>query len=101
MLFVYPADGLSCFSCETIDEVLDQHRNVFCPFAQRRNLNRKNVEPVKQVAPQHAHSNGSLQVAIGGGDDAHVSSDGLTATHALELPLLQNTQQRNLSFRWQ
>src|SRR6185369_2004719 len=98
---VYPADALSCFSCETIDEVLDQQGNVVSSFAQRRNFNRKNVETVKQIAAKCAVGDCSLQVAIGGGDDPRVRSDRLIATHTLKLPLLQNMQQRDLSFRWE
>src|SRR6266550_5225206 len=100
-LLVNPADALSCFSSETIDEVLDQQGNVFSSFPQRRNLNRKNVEAVKQIAAKCTSSDGSLQVAIGGGDDPYVSADRLIATHTLKLTFLQNTQQRNLSFRGQ
>src|SRR5258708_9338538 len=67
-LLVYPADALSCFSCETIDEVLDQQGNVFFSFSQRRNFNRENVETVKQVVAKCTFSDRSLQVTIGGGD---------------------------------
>src|SRR6266581_6447455 len=99
-LLVNPADTLSCFSSETIDEVLDQQGNVFSSFSQRRNLNRKNIETVKQIAAKCTLDDGSLQVAIGGGDDPRVRSDRLIATHTLKLPLLKNMQQRNLSFGW-
>src|SRR6267142_204334 len=83
------------------DKVFDQQGNVFSSFPQRWNLNRKNIETVKQVATKCASSDGSLQVPIGGGDDPHVNADRLIATHTLKLPLLQNAQQRNLSFRGQ
>src|ERR1700682_1084947 len=83
------------------DEVFDQQVNVFSSFPQRRNLNRKNIEAVKQIATKCTRSDGSLQVAIGGGYDPHVNADRLIATHPLKFPLLQNTQQRNLSFRGQ
>src|ERR1700688_3720608 len=84
-----------------IDEVLNQQGNVFSSLPQSRNLNRKNVKAVKQIATKCARSDGRLQVAIGGGYPPHVSSNMLIATHPLKLPLLQNTQQRNLSFRGQ
>src|SRR5439155_21529446 len=96
--FIYSEESLSCFSCEMSDEGLDQQGNVFSSFPQRRNLNRKNVEAVKQIAAKCTSSDGSLQVAIGGGDDPYVSADKLIATHTLKLMFLQNTQQRNLSF---
>src|SRR5712671_6497489 len=59
-LLVNPPDALSCFSREPINEVLDQHGNVFSSFSQRRNLNRKNVETVKQIATKCTLDDGSL-----------------------------------------
>src|SRR5207244_9753106 len=59
-LFVYSVDVLSCFSSETVDEVLDQQRNVFSSFSERRNFDRKNVEPVKQIVTKCALGDGSL-----------------------------------------
>jgi len=35
-------------------EVLDQHRNILRPFAERRHLNRENVKPVKQVGSKRS-----------------------------------------------
>src|SRR5882757_2916713 len=100
-LFAHRLKVFSSFPCITIDEVLDQQGNVFSSLPERRNLNRKNVEAVKQIAPKFTLNDGSLQVAIGGGDDTRIGSDGLIATHTLKLPLLEHMQQRNLSFRWQ
>jgi hypothetical protein len=82
--------------CETINEVLNQQGNVFSSFTQRRHLNWKNVEPVKQVAPERARSDGSLQVAVSGGNHPNISSDGYSRTNALKLVLLQNTQEGDL-----
>src|SRR5258706_15641555 len=59
-LLVNPANALSCFSSETIDEVLDQQGNVFFSFPQRRNLDRKNIEAVKQIAAKCPPGDGSL-----------------------------------------
>src|ERR1700722_15714964 len=95
-LFVYPADGLSCFSRKTVDEVLDQHRNVFPSFPQRRHLDRKNVKPVKEVAPKCASSDSRLQVTIRGSNHPNVSANGSSSTDTLKLVLLQNTQQSDL-----
>jgi hypothetical protein len=81
-----------------IDEKFDQQGNVFSSFPQRRNLNRKDVETVKQIATKGTRSDGSFQIAIGGSDDPHVSSNTLIAAHTLKLSLLQNAQERNLSF---
>jgi hypothetical protein len=52
-----------------IDEVFNQQGNVFPSFPQRRNLNRKNIKTVKQIATKCTRCDGRLQVAIGGGDE--------------------------------
>ena len=63
---------------------------LFVP--QRRNLDWKNVEPVKQVAPKHAGSDGSLQVAVRGSNDPNIGSDGSSSTDTLKFVFLQHTQ---------
>src|SRR5207237_1661579 len=94
-LFVHRLKALSCFPCETVNEVLDQQGNVFSSFTQRRHLNRKNVEPVKQVAPERARSDGSLQVAVSGSNHPNIISDGSGPTDTLKFVPLYNTQQAN------
>src|SRR5260370_35808634 len=74
-LFVYSADALSCFTRITIDEVLNQHGNVFLPFTQRRHSNRENVEPVKQVAAKCACGDGRHQVTVLASNDANIRSE--------------------------
>ena len=83
------------------DEVFHQQGNVFSSFPQRRNLDREDVKTVKQIAAKCTRCDSRLQIAVGGGDDPHIGSDRLIATHSLKLMFLQNTQQRNLSFRGQ
>ena len=56
----------------------------------------QDVEAVVQVAPERAHQHLLAQVAVGGGDHAHVHADGLLAAHAPELALLQHAQQLGL-----
>ena len=51
------APGCACQSGESaghlfrksLDEVLDQDRNVFPALSQRRHVDRKNVQPVKEI----------------------------------------------------
>jgi hypothetical protein len=96
-LFAHRLKTLSRFPCVTIDEVLDQQGNIFCSVPQRRNLNRKNVEPVKQVATEPALGDSSLQVTVSGGDYPNIRSDGSSSTDTLEFVFLQNTQESDLS----
>src|SRR5580704_18233014 len=74
-LFVHRLKALSCLPCETINEVLNQHGNVFSSFAQRGHFNWKNVEPVKQVAPECARGDSGLQVAVGCSNHPDISLD--------------------------
>ena len=52
------ANLLPGFLCVAFYEILHQHRNVLPPFAQRRHLNRENVQPVKQVGSKRSRGNG-------------------------------------------
>src|SRR5260370_15645227 len=63
-LFVHRLKALSCFPCITINEVPDQQRNVLSSFPQRRHLDRKNVEAVKEGTPEYARTHGRLPVTI-------------------------------------
>src|SRR5258708_19136320 len=95
-LFVYPANALSCFTRITIDEVLNQYGNVFRPFTQRRHLSRENVEPVKEVTPERARSDGRFQIAVSSGNHPNIRSDGSSSTDTTEFVFLQNAQKSDL-----
>jgi hypothetical protein len=95
-LFVYPANVLSRFPRVTIDEVLNEHWNVFRSLPQRRHLDRKNVEPVKEVAPKCASSDSRAQVTIRCSNYPNVGADGSSSTDSAKLVFLQNTQQSDL-----
>src|SRR4029077_20696944 len=83
----------------TVDEVFDQHGNVFFTLPQRRTLNREHAETVKEIPSKRVGADGDLQISIRGGNHADIGSNKLVATHALKLPFLQYTQQGNLCFR--
>src|SRR5579862_5312487 len=88
----------ACISCVAIQEISDKQEDVFPSFPQGRDLNRKNVEPVKQVAPERSRSDGSLQITVGGGNHANIGPHGSSATDTLKFVFLQNTQKRDLGF---
>ena len=79
-------------------EVRDERRNIFAAFAQRWNVNRKNVETIVEVAAKAAGADFFGKIAIGGGDEADVYLHGVGAAEALEFALLQDAQQQNLHF---
>ena len=62
----------------------------------RRRENRKDLEAVKEVAAELLFRDHFGQIAIGGGDEAHVDGDGPRAAEALDLALLQGAQQFGL-----
>ena len=92
------ADFLACFSGIAIDEVLDQHGDIFSTLTQRWNGDGKDVQPVIKVAAKRAGSDGGLQIAIGSGNYANVGPYLLMPTHSFEFSLLQNAQQSYLGF---
>ena len=86
-------DGFVEAAAEILDEVADEQRHVFAAFAQRRNLNGKNVEAIVEVAAKFAVGDEAREVAIGGGDDADVDGLGAIAAEAFEFLLLQDAQE--------
>ena len=64
--------------------------------AQGGQVNGHHVEAVVEILAEPAGLDLLLEVAVGGGDEAHVDVDGLDAADALELALLQRAQQLHL-----
>src|SRR5580765_2714073 len=95
------SDVLARFSCVAIDKVFRQQRDVLSSFSKRRNLNRKNLEPIKQVTTEGSAGYRSIQITIRGGDNTNVNLDGLRSSDPLEFPFLQDSQKRNLRVRRQ
>ena len=53
-------------------------------------------QPVVEILAEAPGLDLRLQVAVGGGDEAHVDPGGLDAAHPLELALLERAQQLHL-----
>ena len=62
-------------------------------------LDRDDVEPVEEVLLEPAVGHHLPEVAVGGGDDAHVDALGPLGAERLELALLQHAQQLRLQRR--
>ena len=73
-----------------------EHWNVVATLPQRRQLNRKHVEPVVQVGAEALRCHHLRQVCVCRGDQPDVSAQRVRAAEALELPLLQNSKQFRL-----
>jgi hypothetical protein len=74
--------------------------HVLGPPAQGGQAHGEDVEPVEQILAEFAFLDHLRQVAVGGGDDAHIHLDGPVAAHSLEFLLLQYAQQLGLQFQW-
>ena len=73
-----------------------QQWDVFRTFPQGWNVNRKNIQPVKQVFAKFLLLNHLSEVAIGGCDQACIGSQRARASQPFELPFLEHAQQLGL-----
>jgi hypothetical protein len=64
--------------------------------AQRRHLDRDDLQPVVEVPPEGAALHHRLEVGVRRGDDANVHTHALIAADAHELPLFEHPQQLHL-----
>jgi hypothetical protein len=77
-------------------EVLHQVRYVFRALAKRRQLDRKNVQPVEEIATESFVANVFFQIAVRRRNYTHIYLDRLHAAKALELVLLEHTEEHDL-----
>ena len=70
--------------------------DVLHALAQGGQVDRHHVEPVVEVLAEAPGLDLGFEVAVGGGDDAHVDLDGAGAADALQLAFLQHAQQLGL-----
>ena len=82
-----------------LDEVADERDQVLAPLAQRRQVHGDHVQPVVEVGAEGAVLDGRRQVAVGGGDDAHVDAQRTLAADAQELARLEHAQELRLGGR--
>src|ERR1035437_37609 len=77
----------------------NERRDVLAPFAQRRQMQRENMQAVEQVTAEFFLFHRTNQIAIGGGDQPHVHMDRPRSSQAFKLLVLQNTQQLGLQLQ--
>ncbi len=83
-----------------IDKVINQQLSVLFSFSKRRDLNRENIQAVKQIATERPSADSSLHVTVRGCDHPNVSAYRVCPADTLKLMLLQNTQEGNLGLGW-
>ena len=81
---------------QLVGEVLDQARDVPFALAQRRDVDRHDVEAVQQVFAEPALADLLVEALVGRGDDPHVDVDRLARPDARNDALLQRAQHLGL-----
>ena len=76
-----------------------ESRDVGRPLPERGEGEVDDVEAVEKVLAEVSGGDHRLEIAIRGGNDAHVGVNRLIAAHALELALLKDSQQLDLRSR--
>src|ERR1700730_2155057 len=75
------------------NKMMHQHRNVFTPFAKRRNLNWENIQAVKEVFAELTVANHALQIAVRCGNQTNVYTNRFRTSQAFKFAFLQSAQQ--------
>src|SRR5260370_1559816 len=88
--------GESVLMAINAQEMFREGDDIRASLAQRRNGNSDHVQAIKQIFAEHAFAYGSLEIAVGGGEDAKVAANCFGAAHAFKGALLQDTQQFRL-----
>src|SRR5579863_5405101 len=91
-------DGFALLPGKRFDEVFHEKGNIVEPFAQRRQRDGKDVQPVKEIGPELPFLDQTSQVLVSRGDDTHINLDRMTTARPLELPLLKSAQKLRLKF---
>src|SRR5580700_5421079 len=83
------ADLLPELSAVPSNKVTSQNLQVFGALAQRREMDRRDSQPVVEIFSELAFRRKPAQVPVRRCDEAHIRSDGLVAADPLERLLLE------------
>src|SRR6266566_2533632 len=81
---------------QAADELLGEEHHVLAALTQRRQVNRKDAEPVVEILAELAARHGVGEVPVGRDDEAKVGLERRGAADALELALLEDTEKLGL-----
>src|SRR4029450_2793739 len=81
---------------EARDKKLRKQGNVFTTLAQWRDLDRKHMQPVKQVLAELIVADHLGQIAMCGRNHTYIDLDGLGASQPFKFPLLHGSEQCRL-----
>jgi hypothetical protein len=88
-----PPNALASLGGIPFDQVFDEKRDVVRTLAERRHVDRKDVQPVEQIPPECSRGHGVLKIAIGRGQYAYIDGDRAAVAQALDLAVLEYAQQ--------
>src|SRR5262249_20819280 len=93
---VNPPYFLSSEREQFLEKSLDETWQIVDSVAERRQLDRKHIQPVEEVLAELAVANRGIEVAIRGGQHADIAGDLGGSAEAPELALLEHPQQFRL-----
>src|SRR5262245_7607416 len=79
--------------------MIDEGGEVLSASLQRRHLKRIDGQAMKEVGTKAASTDLRLQIAVGGGDDAHVETPNRVVADAFDFMLLQCPQEPGLQIQ--
>lgn len=88
--------GPALLDSDPLQHALGQPADVFRPFAQRRQTDSDDGEPVEQVFAEGAGRHVGVQIAVRRRDDAEVAAGHLLRARAEEAAFLQRAQELGL-----
>lgn len=88
------------FGANSLQEIIEQERDVSDTRPQGRNLYRNNIEAVVKVGPKASDFNLFPQVLVGGADHPYVNGYEFAVPDSGNAFFLQDSQQGNLLLQW-
>src|SRR5437660_4059627 len=86
--------------CEFVGEEMHQQRNIFGALTQRRYVNRKNIQPIVEIAAKFLVSNQFGKITVGRSDDTDIHPQSARTAQTFEFLLLQYTKEFRLQLEW-
>src|SRR5260370_12751813 len=81
------------------DEVAHKVRNISFPFPERRQRDRKDIQPIVQILPELTVTDHLPKVSIARRDDANVDPRGTDTAYSLELAFLEDAKKLGLKLQ--
>ena len=94
--FADRADLPGMLGAHLAKQQLNEVRNVFLVFAQRRHMDVEDIEAIVEIAAQLPAGHGFIGHFVGGGEDAHIHRRLDLASQAAQLVVFQHAQQLGL-----